>query len=73
MFAGGIAVANKPINRFAVELKSENKSVADVSRFVTNFGGLYEVYTLAGLFTYGVIFKNGKRKNYNVARKHKHT
>jgi membrane-associated phospholipid phosphatase len=62
LVAGGVAVANKPINRFAVDLSANNKGVSDVSKFITNFGGLYEVYTLAGLFTYGVVFKTEKEK-----------
>lgn len=62
LVAGGIAVANKPINRFAVDLSANNKSVFDASKFITKFGGLYEVYTLGALFTYGLVFKTEKEK-----------
>ncbi|MDB5190550.1 MAG: phosphatase family protein [Segetibacter sp.] len=60
--AGGVAAVNRPVNRFAIKLANENKPVAEVSKFVTNFGGLYEVYTLACLYTYGLIFKTEKEK-----------
>lgn len=60
--ASGLSFANKPINRYAIELRAKNKGVADVSKFITNFGGLYEVYTLGALFTYGLVFKTEKEK-----------
>lgn len=66
LVTSGLSVVNKPVNRFAVKLDAKNKSVGDVSKFITNFGGLYEVYTLAGLYTYGAIFKAQKEKTTTV-------
>lgn len=62
LVAGGVALLNKPINRFTVKLHDENKGVADVSKYVTQFGGAYEVYALAGFYTYGLLFKTQKEK-----------
>jgi hypothetical protein len=60
--AGAIFWADKPVNRFAVEQIRTNKSVVSASTYVTNFGGLYEAYTLAALGAYGILFKKDKEK-----------
>ena len=60
---GALAFANRPINRFAVKLHDDSKTVASVSKYVTNFGGAYEIYTIAGFYAYGLIFKTQKEKN----------
>src|ERR1700722_17772586 len=57
-----ILVADKPVNTFTVQQIRTNKSVVSASTYVTNFGGLYEAYTLAALGAYGVIFKKDKEK-----------
>jgi membrane-associated phospholipid phosphatase len=59
---GAILFADKPVNRFTVEQIRTNKSVVSASLYVTNFGGLYEAYTLAALGTYGWLFKKDKEK-----------
>ena len=59
---GVLSLTNKPVNRFAVNLRENNKGVANVSKFITNFGGTYEIYTLAGFFAYGLIFNTQKEK-----------
>lgn len=59
---GALSLANNSINRFAIKLHDESKTVADVSRYVTNFGGAYEVYAIAGFYVYGLIFKTEKEK-----------
>jgi len=60
--AGALAFADEPIQKFAVNLTSNNPGLQHVSKYVTNFGGLYEAYTLAALGTYGFVFKNEKMK-----------
>jgi hypothetical protein len=62
LLTGAVALINKPVNQFAVRLGNENKGVADISRYVTNFGGAYEVYAIAGFYAYGLIFKSQKQK-----------
>lgn len=61
--AGTAAVyffADKPIQKAALKLRNRNTSLNNISNYVTNFGGLYEGYTLVGLAGYGLIFKNKK-------------
>jgi len=60
---GGVAFADKPIQRFALRLRNNNSSLRNVSKYVTNFGGTYEAYTLAAFGAYGFIFNNKKMKN----------
>jgi membrane-associated phospholipid phosphatase len=57
---GGVLLLDKPISRYAVDLRQKNTTVVNTSKYVTRFGGVYEVYTLAALGTYGFIFKNEK-------------
>jgi membrane-associated phospholipid phosphatase len=67
---GGFAVfitavslfADKPINRFAMNIRNESSTSVSVSSYVTNFGGAYEAYTLAAFAAYGYIFKKEKTK-----------
>jgi membrane-associated phospholipid phosphatase len=57
-----ILFADKPLNRFTVNHIRTNHSVVSASTYVTNFGGMYETYTLAALGAYGWIFKKDKEK-----------
>ncbi len=57
---GALAFADVPIQREAVNFGNRNTTAKNISRFITNFGGLYEGYTLASLAAYGFIFKNEK-------------
>lgn len=63
LFTAALSFADKPVSRFAVKLKDNNKPLSSTSSYVTKFGGLYEVYTLGALGAYGLIFKNQKIKN----------
>ncbi len=62
LVTGAVALSDETINKFAVDLSKHNKGVRDISKHVTNFGGLWEGYTLATLGAYGIIFKNEKIK-----------
>jgi membrane-associated phospholipid phosphatase len=57
-----LSFADKPIQKFALRIRNNSASLRNVSKYVTNFGGPYEVYTLAGLGAFGFIFKNEKMK-----------
>lgn len=57
-----LSFADEPIQKAALKLRNRNTGVNSVSKYVTNFGGLYEGYTLAALGAYGFIFKNEKMK-----------
>lgn len=62
LIAGGLALADEPVQRYALNLRNHNPQLQSVSRYVTNFGGLYEAYLLGGLGAYGFVFKNEKIK-----------
>lgn len=63
LLTGAVATVNKPVHNFAVKLTTNNRGVKNVSSYITNFGGAYEVYALAGFYAYGLIFKTAKEKN----------
>jgi len=57
---GLLLLADEPVQRVALKLRDSSKAVRKVSNYITNFGGLYETYTLAALGAYSFIFKNKK-------------
>ena len=57
-----LSFADKPIQKAALKLRNQNSGINDVSKYITNFGGVYEIYTLAGLGAYSLVFKNEKLK-----------
>lgn len=59
---GGLSLADESIQRWGHHVSGSSKTVADVSHYVTNAGGLYEMYTLGALGVYGFVFKNDKIK-----------
>lgn len=62
LLTAAVGLTDKPVNRFAVKLHDNNPAVASISKYTTNFGGAYELYAIAGFYTYGLIFKNQKLK-----------
>ena len=65
MFAaatGVLMLADEPIQRWGHHVSSSSQTVKNISGYVTNFGGLYEMYTLGALGIYGFVFKNEKIK-----------
>lgn len=59
---GALSFADEPIQRYALNLRTNHAGVRNTSKYVTNFGGTYEAYTLAAFGAYGFIFKNQKMK-----------
>ena len=57
---GVLLLADEPVQRFGLRLRDSSQPVRKVSNFITNFGGLYESYTLAALGAYSFIFRNRK-------------
>lgn len=57
-----LAFGDEPIQRNAAPIIIKNDGVRRISKFVTNFGGIYEAYTLGALGAYGFIFKKEKIK-----------
>ena len=62
LIEGGLFLADKPVQEYAMDLMSRNPGLKQVSHYVTQFGAAYEIYTLAALGTYGWVFKNEKMK-----------
>jgi membrane-associated phospholipid phosphatase len=62
LLEGGFFLVDKPVQRFASDLMKRNSGLKGLSRGVTNFGAIYEGYTLAALGLYGWAFKNTKMK-----------
>jgi membrane-associated phospholipid phosphatase len=59
---GCVLFVDKPVNRLGVDIRNNNRSVVNISTYVTRFGGAYEGYTLAAFAAYGLIFKKEKPK-----------
>jgi membrane-associated phospholipid phosphatase len=57
---GFVLFVDKPANQLALNIRNESKDAVSTSGYITNFGGLYEGYTLAALAAYGIIFKKEK-------------
>ncbi|WP_207510644.1 phosphatase PAP2 family protein [Longitalea luteola] len=58
----GVLLLDVPISRNAVDWRKNSTTLVSTSKYITRFGGAYEVYTLAALGTYGWLFKNEKIK-----------
>jgi membrane-associated phospholipid phosphatase len=62
LLTGAVALADMPLQKQALKLRNSSEAVRDVSKFITEFGGAYEGYTLAALGAYGFVFRNEKMK-----------
>jgi len=62
VLTGGLAFADKPIQKQAIKFKSTSQTAASISSFITNTGGQYEMITLGAIGAYGFIFKDEKMK-----------
>ena len=52
--------ADEPIQQSALRLKSKQTSLNDISKGLSDFGGIYEIFTVAGIGAYGLISSNNK-------------
>jgi membrane-associated phospholipid phosphatase len=55
-----LSFADEPIQQGAIKLRQNSSGIANTSKYITNFGGIYEAYTLAAIGAYGFIFKKEK-------------
>jgi membrane-associated phospholipid phosphatase len=62
LVVGALSFADEPIQQGALNLRTKNPGLSNISKYITNFGGLYEGYTLAAFGAYGIIFKSEKMK-----------
>ncbi len=58
-----LSFADEPIQQPALRLRNRNTSINDISKGLSDFGGMYEVFTVAGLGAYGLISSNNKLVN----------
>ena len=59
---GGMFLLDRTVQEEATQLMERNSKFRGLSHYVTNFGGMYEGYTLAAFGLYGWVFKNTKVK-----------
>lgn len=64
--AFALGFTDEPVQKAALKLRNRNTVINNVSKYVTKFGGVYEVVTLAGLGTYGLVFKNEKLQTTTI-------
>ncbi len=62
LLEGAMFFADKPIQRSATTLMTNNPGLRNVSHYITNFGASYEGYILAAFGAYGFIFNSNKVK-----------
>lgn len=55
-----LTLVDRPIQRAALKFRNEHPGLQNTSKYITNFGGPYEAYTLAAFGAYGFLFKNHK-------------
>ena len=58
-----LSFTDEPIQQSTLRFKNRNTSVNDISKSLSDFGGIYEVFTVAGLGAYGLISSNNKLVN----------
>jgi membrane-associated phospholipid phosphatase len=59
---GAMAFADVSVQKQGLNFRNESATIRKLSHFITNFGGMYEGYTLAAFAAYGFVFKNEKMK-----------
>lgn len=67
---GALSFADRPLQRSAIKLRKNNPALQNVSRYVTNFGGVYEAYGLGALTAWGFLFKKEKLKTTTLLATH---
>lgn len=55
-------LSDETLQRNALDWRTKSSTVRHVGNYVSRFGGLYEIYSLAGFGLYGYVFKNQKMK-----------
>lgn len=58
-----LSFADEPVQQAALKLRNKNTGINNLSKDLSDFGGIYEVLTVAGLGTYGLISSNNKLVN----------
>lgn len=58
-----LSFADEPIQQAALRFRNRNTSLNTISKGLSDFGGIYEVFTIAGIGAYGLISKNNRLAN----------
>jgi len=58
-----LSFADEPVQQAALRLRNRNAGINPISKDLSDFGGTYEVLTVAGLGAYGLISSNNKLVN----------
>jgi len=58
-----LSFADEPVQQAALRLRNRNTGLNVISKDVSNFGGIYEIFTVAGIGAYGLITSNNKLVN----------
>lgn len=62
LVAGATALMEEGIQKEALSLRNKSAAVRNTGKWVSRFGGAYEIYSLAAFGAYGVVFKSEKVK-----------
>ena len=62
LVAGALSFADEPIQKGALKLRNSNPGIANTGKYISNFGGIYEIVGLAAFGGYGFITNNDKIK-----------
>ncbi len=58
-----LSFADEPVQQAALRLRNRYTGINTISKGLSDFGGIYEVFTVAGLGAYGLISSNNKLVN----------
>lgn len=58
-----LSFADEPIQQAALRFRNRNTGLNNISKGLSDFGGIYEVFTVAGIGAYGLISKNNRLAN----------
>ena len=58
-----LSFADEPIQQSSLRLRNRNTGLNDISKGLSDFGGIYEIFTVAGIGAYGLISKNNRLAN----------
>ena len=58
-----LSFTDEPIQQGALRLRNRKTGLNNISKGLSDFGGIYEVFTVAGIGAYGLISKNNKLAN----------
>ena len=58
-----LSFVDEPVQQGALRLRNRNSGLNNISKGFSDFGGIYEVFTVAGIGAYGLITKNNRLEN----------